>query len=377
MNEPARGTREARSAAGPPRRRFAVWLVPLFFWSLPALLTTWVVMENQQLSFIRAFLSEGLAWILWAFATPAILALVRRLPLEPPNRARNVSIHIGMALAMGVATGVITMPIGRAVAGPTAENLATVGEVVRSLCIWGVFGLLLYAAPASVGVALDYHRRLRERELAASRLESQLIEARLNALRMQLQPHFLFNALNSVSMLVRQGESATAVRMVARLSDLLRYVLDGGSDGTVPLRSEIEFVGRYLEIEQLRFGDRLHVIIDVEDSVMDTAVPGLLLQPLVENAVRHAVAKRAAATTIELSVRSANGALEIRLCDDGPGLPDGFAIEDLEGIGLTNTRSRLAWTYGEAADFSVTPAGSGGTEVRLRLPLRSEAATNA
>jgi two-component system LytT family sensor kinase len=355
------------------RRRLAVWLVPLFFWSLPALLTTWVVMENQGVSFVHAFLSEGIAWILWALATPGILALVRWLPLERPHRARNIAIHIATAALMGVATGIITMLISRALAEPTTESLATTAEVIRGLGIWAVFGLLLYAAPASVGVALDYHRRLRERELTASRLESQLIEARLNALRMQLQPHFLFNALNSVSMLVRQGESATAVRMVARLSDLLRYVLDGGGDSTVPLREEIDFVGRYLEIEQLRFGDRLHVVIDVEESVMDTAVPGLLLQPLVENAVRHAVAARSAATTIELTVRSTEGALEIRLRDDGPGLPDGFYTADMEGIGLSNTRSRLAWTYGDTAGFTVSPADGGGTEVRLRLPTRPEA----
>jgi hypothetical protein len=359
------------------RRRLAVWLIPFFFWSLPALLTTKIMMEERGLTLLEAFLTEGLGWMLWAFATPAILALVRRLPIDPPRRRRNITIHMVMGFAMGVATGCVTIGLALAFGSPELRETVATGDFPHTLVVWGLFGLLFYAALASVGLALDYHRRLRERELVASRLESQLVEARLNALRMQLQPHFLFNALNSVSMLVRQGDAATAVRMVARLSDLLRYVLDGEDDCMVPLRAEIDFVSRYLEIEQLRFRDRMCVRIDVDDAVQDVAVPGLLLQPLAENAVRHAVAVRAAPTTIELRAAASAGRLEIVLVDDGPGLPDPFDEAACEGIGLSNTRSRLAYTWGRDAEMTVRGAQGGGTEVRLNLPMHGNGAGRA
>lgn len=360
--------RETAGGGSTVRRRLATWLIPLAFWSLPAMVTTHAVMQDRQVSFGRAFMSEGLTWVLWALATPGILLLVRRLPPEPPHRGRNIVLHIGTGFAMGVLTGVITWAFAVA-AGLSTESF----DIGSGLVIWGLFGLMFYAATASVGLALSYHRRMRERERAASRLEAELVEARLNALRVQLQPHFLFNALNSVSMLVRSGESKTAVRMVARLSDLLRYVLETGNETIVPLRSEIDFVSRYLEIEQLRFRDRMNVVIEVDDAVSDSPVPGLLLQPLVENAVRHGVAARAAHTGIVLQAQAVAGRLEIRLRDDGPGLPPGFDESASDGIGLANTRSRLAYTFGADAKLTIATGAEGGTEVVLDLPLQGRA----
>ena len=361
---------EGRAAEeGSPRRRLAVWLIPFFFWSLPALLTTKVVMVERDLTFLQAFLTEGVGWMMWAVATPGILALIRRLPIDHRLRQRNIAIHAGAGYAMGVATGCLPILLAPLFDVPGLEE-SLPDNIIAFLVVWGFFGLLFYAALAAVGIALDYHRRLRERELAASRLEAQLVEARLNALRVQLQPHFLFNALNSVSMLVRQGDASTAVRMVARLSDLLRYVLDGDGESMVPLCAEIDFVSRYLEIEQLRFRDRMCVSIEVDDAVKDAVVPSLLLQPLAENAVRHAVAARAAPTTIALEARAAGDQLEIRLADDGPGLPDPFDEDECEGIGLANTRSRLAYTYGDDATLTILAARDGGTEIRLSLPVR-------
>lgn len=364
---------EARGEGGGWGRRLAPWLIPLFFWSLPALVSTRVVAEDRKISFGLAFLSEGLVWILWALATPGILALVRTWPIEPPHRVRNIGLHIATGFSAGLATGGLFVALTLAL-GTASEDIA---PSVGNLLVWGLFGLMFYAATASIGFALTYHRRMRDRERAASRLEAELVEARLNALRMQLQPHFLFNALNSVSMLVRQGDGATAVRMVARLSDLLRYVLDGESETLVPLRSEIEFVSRYLEIEQLRFRDRMCVSIHVDEAVQEAPVPGLLLQPLVENAVRHAVAVRAAPTTIGLDARGAAGRLEIRLRDDGPGLPAGFDESRSGGIGLANTRSRMAYTWGDNAALALSRHPDGGTEVLLDLPLHVERAANA
>lgn len=354
------------------RRRLARWLVPLFFWSLPALLSTRVMMEERGLSFGRAFAIEGVGWMLWALATPGVLILVRMLPIDRRPRSRNVAIHIATGIAMGVVTGLVSILMSRLLGSVEDQRILTAGDVAQGLVIWGLFGLLFYAALATVGLALDYHRRLREREVAASRLEAQLVEARLNALRMQLQPHFLFNALNSVSMLVRQGDGANAVRMVARLSDLLRYILDDVGHAVVPLRTEIDFVSRYLEIEQLRFRDRLNVSINVADAVADTPIPGLLLQPLVENAVRHGVAARAAAGMIRLDARESNGQLEITLVDDGPGLPAGFDERACSGIGLRNTRARIEYTYGDSASFTIANTRDTGVIAKLTLPLQQE-----
>lgn len=354
------------------RRRWLVRLLPFFFWSLPALLVTKMIMQTSGIGFGEAFLREGVGWFLWAFATPGILELAHRFPPDGPRIGRTVLVHVSAGLAMGTIMGAVTVclslmagtpadPIGH----PIHENAG------RVIVIWAFFGLLFYAATGSVGVAIDYQRKLREREVTASKLEAQLVEARLNALRMQLQPHFLFNSLNTVSMLVRQGDARTAVRVVARLSDLLRYVLEADAEPCVPLRTEIEFVSRYLDIEQLRFGDRLTVRIDIEDAAADVPVPGLLLQPIVENAIRHGIAARAAAGCITIGARIQDGELVIRLRDDGPGFRDGADTGDA-GIGLRNTRQRLRYLYGEAASLRIVNTKGGGAEVTLTLPLPVE-----
>jgi signal transduction histidine kinase len=367
------GSGSAVEPSSPVRRRpWLVWVLPFFFWSLPALLVTKMTMETTGLGFGRAFLREGVGWFLWAFATPGILALARRFPLDGPRVGRTLLVHVAAGLSMGALMGAVTLGLSvlaGTTIGPSGD--LTVATAVRSTCIWACFGLLFYAATSSVGVAMDYQRKLREREVAASRLEAQLVEARLNALRMQLQPHFLFNALNTVSMLVRQGDASTAVRVVARLSDLLRYVLDGATGALVPLRTEVDFVARYLEIEQLRFGDRLDVRIDVDDDAADLPVPGLLLQPVVENAIRHGIAARAAAGCVTLDARILAGRLIIRLRDDGPGF-DGNGHPEGPGIGLRNTRARLRYLYGEAAELRTGSVDGRGAEVTIALPLRPD-----
>src|SRR6185436_7564987 len=189
-----------------------------------------------------------------------------------------------------------------------------------------------------------YYARYRERELAASQLQGQLAHAQLQALRMQLNPHFLFNALNSISMLVRGGRSGEAVRMLAGLGDLLRGVLEEERPNEVPLREELDFLTRYLAIEQIR-ADRLQVRMEVAPELMEARVPTLILQPLVENAIRHGISRSSAAGLVEIGARRENGSLLLSVRDDGPGLSAG---DGREGVGLTNTRARLARMYGDA-----------------------------
>jgi signal transduction histidine kinase len=226
--------------------------------------------------------------------------------------------------------------------------------------------------------AFDYHRRFREREVAAAQLETQLATAHLQTLRMQLHPHFLFNALHSAAMLTMIDPEA-AHRVLAQLSALLRTTLDRSAAAEVPLSEEIDFMDRYLAIEQIRFQDRLRVDIHADDDALSAVVPNLILQPLVENAVRHGIARRSDARCLTIRGARQNGSLVLEVEDDGPGLPAGWTHTPPEGsgVGLANVRSRLERMYGEQARLELlTPADEdghprSGVLARVTIPYRT------
>jgi two-component system LytT family sensor kinase len=208
----------------------------------------------------------------------------------------------------------------------------------------------------------------RERE-RATRAEAMAHSARLRALQSQLEPHFLFNTLNAISTLVVEGQNAAAARMIARLSDFLRLTLDTAETPEISVAEELEFVQRYLEIEQVRFGERLQVSISAEPEAMPGLVPALVLQPLVENAVKHGVLPRELGGSVAVSIAKNNGRLHISVVDDGPGLPNDQALA--QGVGLSNTAARLAELYGDTAHFSLTLAPRGGVAAIIDLPFRT------
>jgi len=214
--------------------------------------------------------------------------------------------------------------------------------------------------------AIEYYRQFRLRELKASQLEAQLAVAQLEVLKMQLQPHFLFNTLHAISALMYR-DVGSADRMVTRLSDFLRLTLDSAGVQEVTLKREMEYLDKYLEIEQVRFGDRLEVRRAIDPATLDLLVPNLVLQPLVENAVRHGIAPRASGGRIEVTSRVHEGTLTIEVLDDGPGAG---AIR--EGVGLSNTRARLEQLYGADARLEIGNAPAGGFSARLTLPARTE-----
>jgi len=224
----------------------------------------------------------------------------------------------------------------------------------------------------------QYYRSYRERERQAAALATELVQARLQALRMQINPHFLFNTLHTISSLIH-SQPETADRMIARLSELLRSTLDHGETQEVPLREEIDFLKRYLEIEQLRFADRLAVTFDIGAQTEELLVPHLILQPLVENALRHGLEPREEPGRVEISSRVIEGnSLELKVCDDGVGLSANGQPLDRGGIGLKNIRSRLTHLYGKAQSFEIHNVPGGGVEAIVRLPCcttpRSQAA---
>jgi two-component system, LytTR family, sensor kinase len=208
----------------------------------------------------------------------------------------------------------------------------------------------------------------RQRERAI-RAEAMAHEARLRALQSQLEPHFLFNTLNAISTLVAEGQNSDAVRMISRVSDFLRLTLDANETPEISVAEELEFVRRYLEIEQVRFGDRLRVTIDAQPEAMAALVPALVLQPLVENAVKHGVLPQERGGAVIVTIVLDNATLRMAVTDDGPGLPNDSGLQ--HGVGLSNTTARLAELYGNRARFSVTPSLQGGVAAIIELPFRS------
>jgi len=213
--------------------------------------------------------------------------------------------------------------------------------------------------------AFTFFAEAREREGREARLATQLAEARLGALRMQLNPHFLFNSLNAISVLVRDEKTREASRMLELLSGVLRQVLHTGGRTLVTLAEELDFLERYLAIEQVRFSDRMRVEWDIDTAARAALVPEFILQPLVENAVRHGIAKRSDAGLVRISAHLGGPELVLRVSDDGPGYAEDAAAE---GVGLANVRARLHTLFGDRARLEIASRDDGGTMVTIRIP---------
>jgi two-component system, LytTR family, sensor kinase len=315
----------------------------------------------------RAVTWQASEWLILGALTPITYSLSRRFPLRHPHLARNVLTHAAGALALCVGwagAGVaMRLLLGTSWKGvPLSVQLAS--WTLISLP-WSVF---IYFAVLGCMHAFAYFVEARERETQAARLTAQLAEARLGALRMQLHPHFLFNSLNAITVLVRDQRTREATTMLELLSDVLRQVLRTDPTHEVPLSQELGFLEQYLAIEQVRFSDRLTASFAVDDDVRGAAVPGLVLQPLVENALRHGLAKRSEAGRVEIEGRRDGADLVLTVRDNGAGLPpDG---ERAQGLGLANTRERLATMYGLRARLDVVSNPGGGTTATVRLPYK-------
>jgi two-component system, LytTR family, sensor kinase len=246
------------------------------------------------------------------------------------------------------------------------------GKMFRDL-FFGNFHMdfLTYWVIVGTTYAFVYYKKYRQHELVASQLEARLAQARLQVLKMQLHPHFLFNTLHTISALMHEDVEA-ADRMMARLSDLLRLTLETATSQEVALRQELDFLRLYIEIEQIRFGERLTVRREIEPSALDARVPNLILQPLVENAIRHGIAPRAEGGSIQIRAFRDNGSLRLEIQDDGKGLPGDWIEKNGRGLGLTNTRERLRYLYGNKQQFELCNGDAGGLMVRLTIPFRPQ-----
>jgi len=230
--------------------------------------------------------------------------------------------------------------------------------------------LLVYGAVVGVCYAIDYYRKFREREYIATQLEAQLVQAQLDSLRMQLHPHFLFNTLNGIVGLVRDNKNEAAVNMLVGLSDLLRHALQHSDRQEVELREELSFIKIYLNIQQMRFSDRLQIDFDVEPATTKLMVPNLILQPLVENALRHGIGQRTDAGSIQIRAMRQGESLVLTVSDNGGGLPGDWQLKTSSGIGLVNTAARLQQLYGENHRFDIHNRDESGVEVEIVVPAR-------
>jgi two-component system LytT family sensor kinase len=360
-------------------RRGLVWAASFCFWTALGLLYTSQLyvgmrLEGMQHSFWRLLVWQlGGCWYVWFLATPVILWLGRRFPLERAAWRVGLSVHILASTAFSlIHTAWVVLSTLELRPFDAMQHESTFWEMFRGRWTSQLhLELIVYGMVLGFGYALDYYRRFREREFRASQLEAQLAQAQLQALKMQLQPHFLFNTLNGIAGLVRDNRNKAAVQMLAGLSDLLRHTLENSGKQEVPLRDELEFLELYLDIQQMRFSDRLNVRMEIAPETLDARVPNLILQPLVENAIRHGISPRAASGTVGVSARSDEGFLELKVYDDGPGLHrEGAAATRGAGIGLSNTRARLEQLYGDNYRFDVQDRTGGGVEALLLLPLR-------
>jgi signal transduction histidine kinase len=309
-------------------------------------------------------------WYVWAILTPPILWVARRWPFDRHNWGRVVLVH-----TIGVFVFTFAHSAASAYARVLAMDAMSDRVVMFSTALRDRFVLnfdyeaMTYWFLVGISHALNYRRQSAEREIQAANLEARLAEANLEALQRQLHPHFLFNTLHTISALIHRNADA-ADAMLTRLSDLLRLTLNRMRVRQLPLKEELDFLQKYLDIERARFGDRLRVTFDVDPTLLDAAVPTLVLQPLVENAVKHGIGPKVGGGRIDIIARREAEKLVLVVRDDGYGVPTAELDALNEGVGVSNTRSRLVHLYGSQHRFEFRAPASGGLEVTVAIPVR-------
>lgn len=310
---------------------------------------------------------------LWALATPLVLWAASKIPIERSNWLRASLLHVPISLGLSmVLTAIghvfVWLHWGRAMGRPFSFE-----RMSRFVVANFSEGIGIYMLIALSSYAFSYYRRYRESQLRTFQLEAQLSHAQLQALKMQLHPHFLFNTLHSISALLNK-DPESARKMITRLGDFLRLTLENSGSQEVTLEQEMTFLRCYLEIERIRFQDRLVTRLDVPDQTLDAKVPNLILQPIVENAIRHGIAPRSSPGLIEIEAERRNSTLRIQVRDNGPGLPSHRTSENMfkKGLGLANTEKRLEQLYGAAHLFDLSDHPEGGLVVTLEIPFHKD-----
>ena len=354
-----------------PSIRPQPWMLVSACWALPALLATLNEIAQRQLGGdqpprLAELLFAGGDWLIYSFLTPAVFVVARRWPLARPSLARHAAVHLTISLLFCVAWAGAGAVL-RALLLPEALGGSFLEHLVRWTLYTLPFGVAVYLAVVGTEHATRYFTEARDRELQNAQLAAQLSSAQLAALQAQVNPHFLFNTLNTIAVLVRDGDRSGAARLIEHLSDVLRRTLRRHSGPETPLDHELELVRQYLAIEQVRFSDRLHAVFEIDPSVAAAAVPVMAVQHLVENAVRHGIARSPHATQVGVTARRDGDMLEVAVFDDGAGVDEERA--NIPGHGIENTRARLMALYGTRASLTIGRRSAGGTIATLRVPF--------
>ena len=360
----------ARQPSANPRLQ-RLWLIIPAACVVPAILDAFQTYMQGRLLGARfvslpQIIFSGTEWLFLAALTPITYYLARRFPIRRETLRRTVAIHVigSLLLCVGWASAGVAL---RYVLGivPASRLAANLVSWTLTTIPWSFY---MYFAMLGSMYAFIYFTEARQREAQAAKLAAQLAESRLGALRMQLNPHFLFNSLNAIGVLVRDENTTAASRMLELLGDVLHTVLRSDARHEVSLNEEIHFLEQYLAIEQVRFSDRLRVTWSIDEATRRALVPGFVLQPLVENALRHGIAKLTDDGTIDVGARREGRTLVLTVTDNGPGLPAGNGRGG--GVGISNTRERLETMFGSAASLTIAPRSGGGVVATIRLPYR-------
>jgi two-component system LytT family sensor kinase len=354
------------------RARFAAvvagWTLLGFILSIEVYFNIRAGMKMGSSDFIEVAIPQFGRALMWALMAPLIMRMRQKVPLSRGRWVGGVGFHLVMSFVV-----MATYYLGRMLTF-FLLNEATEWDfwptAMASFYGRNIIDMAYYWAVIAFGYGSEIYQRYKSEELRSVQLEARLMETELKALREQMRPHFLFNTLNTISVLVREGRNEEAVTLIARLSSLLRITLDRTRAPEVTVREEIEFLERYIEIQKVRFSDRLNVGIAIEPAAMEVPIPNLLLQPLVENAILHGVVRKSGPGRVDVTGRIEGGRLHLEVKDDGPGLGDG-STRAKEGIGLSNTRERIARIYGAAGQLLLRSEPGRGVTVQIILPCRA------
>jgi signal transduction histidine kinase len=325
--------------------------------------------NGMKFGFVDLAISQFGRALMWAILVPAILRLRMKVPLRSGRWIGGISFHLLMSFLLMAGYYLGRLWLYSTFFHPKMGTVGFWSDALLGFYGHNLVDMAYYWGVLAFGHGLEIYQKYKDQELKAAQLEARLVETELKALREQLRPHFLFNTLNTVAVLVREEKKDEAVALLAHLGALLRLSLDPERSHEIPLREEMAYLERYLEIQRARFTDRLTVAIDVEPEALSARIPNLLLQPIVENAILHGISPKAGPGRIEVTGRVADGRLHLEVRDDGPGLPCGARARD--GIGLSNTRERLAKIYGPGGNLTLTSAPGGGVAVHIVLPCRT------
>src|SRR6266436_5432541 len=329
--------------------------------------------NNKEFGFVSALRLNLVQFYVWAILSPLVFRFSRRFPIElRPLNVRNLLLYFPALISFAAIHQVIHLAVLWSITPRWRQKYPALTDCYRAYFAFGFYIDLIIALLIVIAVhTLLYYQSFRASELAQSSLKAQLAQAQLRALKMQLHPHFLFNTLHSISSLVLE-DPPKANSMIARLGDFLRLTVDNSDQQLVTLKEETEFLRCYLDIEQVRFGDRLTVTFELEPQTLSAQVPHLILQPVVENAIQHAIAPRSTRGHINIEAKRLNSLLRVAISDNGPGIDSNANSIGKKCVGLSNVRSRLQQFYGPDFRFELMNAGDGGLTVVIEIPFQRE-----